>query len=183
MYHYENGAIPPKKRPGQANQLFLPNWEVLSFWFHIHHEVTWVHSHLQYKLKGALSWRVFVKYSQVIYVWNAFFFRFARSRALQTSSSVCASNGSTLYLGMLAWWPILFLVIFCHFWAVWCSGRPDCTLEEDWVLGDHSNCRTQISQAYLAYVHLFYLINLDHNFKKYNLHRRWWSIPIGAQPS
>ena len=26
-----------KKRPGQANQLFLPDWEVLSFWFHVHH--------------------------------------------------------------------------------------------------------------------------------------------------
>ena len=45
---------------------------------------------------------------------NTFFFRFARSRALQTSSSVCASNGSTLYLrnlcqgkhyyGWLTWW-------------------------------------------------------------------------------
>ena len=37
VYHYEKGAIPPQKRPGQANQLFLPNWEVLSFCFHVHH--------------------------------------------------------------------------------------------------------------------------------------------------
>ena len=73
-----------------------------------------------------------------------------------------------MYSGQHCIWGFL-----CHFLAVQLfSDQPDGALEEDWVLGDHSNCRTQISQAYLAYVHLFYLLNLDHNFKKYNLHRR-----------